>query len=130
MDGQEHGLFGHDSQETFAFNFSVPLLMESGFPLSIEARGRLESENASLHPAENAYIVDYLETPRTLKLCCRNTLRGHFKGRQLLRFVEQSKVPEKIRDFILLKALLKCTPSDLVSRCTSYINSWDAVKLN
>ena len=129
MDGQPHGLFGFDSQETFAFNFFVPLLMESGFPLSLEARGRLESENASLHPAENAYIVDYLETPRTLMLCCRNTLRKHFKGRQLLRFVEQSNVPEKIRDFILLKTLLKCTPTDLVSRCTSYINSWDAVKV-
>ena len=129
MDGQEHGLFGHDSQETFAFNFFVPLLMESGFPLSIEARRRLESENASLHPAENAYIVDYLETPCTLMLCCRNTLRRHFKGRQLLRFVEQSKVPEKIRDFILLKALLKCTPTDLVSRCTSYINHWNAIEL-
>ena len=129
MDGQEHGLFGHDSQETFAFNFFVPLLMESGFPLSILARRRLESEDASLHPAENAYIVDYLETPHTLMLCCRNTLRRHFKGRQLLRFVEQSKVPEKIRDFILLKALLKCTPTDLVSRCTSYINHWNAIEL-
>ena len=122
MDAQEHGLFGHEDQESFAFNFFVPLLIESGFPVPTEVKSLLVSKKGSLHPAENAYIAHYLETPRLLTLCCRDTLRKHYTGRQVHGYVKKTNMPQNIRDFILLKALLKCTPEDLISRCTNFIN--------
>ena len=122
MDAKEHGLFGHESQESFAFNFFVPLLIESGFPVATEAKQLLKFKIGSLHPAENAYIVHYLETPKLLTLCCRDALRKHFKGRQIHSYVEKTDMPQKIRDFVLLKMLLKCTPKNLISRCTNFIN--------
>ena len=122
MDAKEHGLFGHENQESFAFNFFVPLLIESGFPVATEAKQLLESKIGSLHPAENIYITHYLETPKLLTLCCRDALRKHFKGRQIHSYVEKTDMPQKIRDFILLKMLLKCTPEDSISRCTNFKN--------
>ena len=120
MDGHHHGMFGYDDQDSFPFNFFVPLLIEAGFPLSRADRRALESKCTDLHPSEAAYIVDYLGGIRPLTLCCRDTLRRHFKGRQIHAFVKKLDMPEKIRDFILLKTLLKCTPEDRITRCTNF----------
>ena len=119
MDGQHHGMFGNDDQDSFPFNFFVPLLIEAGFPLSIAARRALESKCTDLHPSEAAYIVDYLGGIRPLILCCRDTIRRHYKGRQIHAFVKKLDMPEKIRDFILVKTLLKCTPDDRITRSTN-----------
>ena len=124
MDGQHHGMFGHDDQDSFPFNFFAPLLIEAGFPVSIATRRYFELNCTDLHPSETAYIKDNLGSIRPLTLCCRDSLRRHFKGRQIHAFVKKLDMPEKIRDFILLKTLLKCTPEDRITRCTNFKNLW------
>ena len=122
MDGQHHGMFGFDDLDIFPLNFFVPLLIEAGFPLSIDARMVLECICTDLHPSETAYIMDYLGGIRPLTLCCRDTLRSHYKGRQIHDFVKKMDMPKKMRDFILLKTLLKCIPEDRITRCTNFLN--------
>ena len=106
MDAKEHFLF---STENFALNFILPLFIECGFPLKrnlIDTILHKEEVSEKLHPAETEYLVQFLECPRSLQLCCRDSLRRHFKNRQIHQFVSISNVPNKIKDFILLKTVL------------------------
>ena len=106
MDAMEHFLF---SEENFALNFILPLFIECGFPISRDSIDRiLQNEDVmqKIHPTEAEYLIQSLECPRSLQLCCRDSLRRHFKNRQIHRFVSISKVPNKIKDFILLKSVL------------------------
>ena len=121
MDAGEHGLFGYED-ECFAFNFFVPLLIESGFKMSATAKEIYLSKTHLLHPAVNSYVTNFITTPKLLTLCCRDTLRTTFKGRQLHRYVEETDMPQKLRDFILLRGLLKCVPVNSITRCTNFFN--------
>ena len=106
MDATEHFLF---SGENFAMNFIIPLLIECGFPLRrnlIDIILHDEEVNKKLHPAETEYLIQSLECPRSLQLCCRDSLRRHFKNRQIHRYVSISNVPSKIKDFLLLTTVL------------------------
>ena len=108
-DVREHGRYGHDGED-LALNYVHPFLLECGYKIP---RRKLhdvldEISNTESKSIEVAYIINYLETPRSLQTCCRNTLRNHFRGRYIHRFVEVSGCPEKIKDIILLKDLLRC----------------------
>ena len=106
MDAQEHFLF---SEENFALNFILPLFIECGFPLRrnlIDTILHNEEVSDKLHPTETEYLINSLEQPRSLQLCCRDLLRRHFKNRQIHQFVSISNVPNKIKDFLLLKTVL------------------------
>lgn len=104
MDGKEHSLFGHDSVHYYPFNFIGPLLIDCGFPYTRDTL--LFALEKQLHPAEEQFIQNCLETPRSLKLKCRDTLRNHFKGRRIQKFVESSNIPVTIKNFILIKSVL------------------------
>ena len=112
MDGKLHGNFGHDAENS-ALNFMVPFLIECGFHESTEDWAALESfTEGSLHPEELEYIKQYLATPRPLKQQCRNGLRRHYTGRQIHRLVDLVTVPQQIKDYILLRPLLKYLSSN------------------
>lgn len=102
-DAKEHGLFGHDDPCDFALNFMGPLLIECGFPVTRSML--LESLDKPLHPAEHAYIKDFLDYPRTLKTHCRNTLRKFFKGRNIHKYLELVECHQKLKDFVLLESV-------------------------
>ena len=108
-DVREHGMFGHDGED-LALNCVYPFLLECGYKIPIRNLQNYldEISNTESKSIEVAYIINYLETPRSLKTCCRNTLRNHFRGRYIHRFVEVSRCPQKIKDIILLKHLLRC----------------------
>ena len=113
MDAVEHGIFGFDHvQDTnnFALNFIVPFLMECGLP--VERKTLLKALEEPLHPAEVAYMKDYLCKPKMLTVACRETLRKHFKGCSLHHFLENSGCPQKLKDIVLLKQLLQCQKQD------------------
>ena len=108
-DVREHGLYGHNGED-LALNYLCPFLYECGYEIPrcilleiLHRKFKKDSKSAEL-----AYINNYLETPRSLQTCCRNTLRKHFRGRYIHRFVEVSRCPKKIKDIILLKNLLHC----------------------
>ena len=108
-DVREHGRYGHDGED-LALNYVYPFLLECGYKIP---RRKLhdaldEKSNTESKSIEVAYIINYLETPRSLQTCCRDTLRNHFRGRYIHRFVEVSGCPKKIKDIILLKHLLLC----------------------
>ena len=106
MDAKEHCLF---SGENFALNFILPLFIECGFPLRRNLTDSIllnEDLNEKLHPAETEYLIKSLECPRSLQLCCRDSLRRHFKNGQIHRYMSISNVPSKIEDFVLLKTVL------------------------
>ena len=108
-DVREHGMYGHDGED-LALNCVYPFLLECGYKIP---RRKLQNyldeiSNTESKSIEVAYIINYLETPRSLQTCCRNTLRNHFRGRYIHRFVEVSRCPQKIKDIILLKHLLRC----------------------
>ena len=117
-DARKYGLFGHHSSHDFCLNFFVPLLMESGFSVSREAIDRLEANLELLPHEEQEYILEHLNTPRPLKLCCRDILRKTYKGQQIHTFVMETEMPDRLKDYILLKTFLKCIPEDRISRCT------------
>ena len=102
VDAKQHGRYGYDDDDNFCLNFMGPFLMECGFPVSRQSL--LDLLNRDLHPSVRAYILKYIESPMPLKVICRDTLRQHFKGRLIHRFVEQSRLPTDIRSFILLKS--------------------------
>ena len=105
-DAKEHSVFGHNSGSDYALEFTVPLLLECGYPATRET---LEAAlDRKLHPDELKFIRAYIDTPRSLKLRCRDVLKKHFKGRHLHHFVEMSPIPQSIKDFILLKTILTC----------------------
>ena len=96
-DVREHGMYGHDG-ENLALNYVYPFLLECGYKIP---RRKLhdvlyEKSNTESESIEVAYIINYLETPRSLQTCCRDTLRNHFRGRYIHRFVEVSGCPQKI----------------------------------
>ena len=103
----EHGAFGHDELD-FALNFAGPFLLECGFPATtVQLAKALDMD---LHPAEHEYIKAYIRSrqePRSLDIMCRETLRKNFRGLKLHGFLEYSKCPQKIKDFILLNVLLQ-----------------------
>ena len=113
MDGKRHAIFGHDDEASFALNFMAPLLVECGFTITTEAIRDFEKSQESLHPAQVEYLKFCLQNPRTLKMCSRDVLRQHFRGRLIHKFVEGSELPQEIKDFILLKPLLKSFPNQL-----------------
>ena len=108
-DVREHGLYGHYGED-LALNYLCQFLYECGFQIPrrilleiLHKKFKKDSKSTEL-----AYINTYLDTPRSLQTCCRNTLRKHFRGRYIHRFVEVSQCPKKIKDIILLKNLLLC----------------------
>lgn len=115
MDAQTYGLFGYDEDDNFALNFMAPLLIECGFPIPDDIICSIESWESKLHPAEFDYFQRCSNTPKLLKHCCRDTLRKHFKGRLIHKFVEKAEIPGSIRDFILLKPLLRYVEKHLLS---------------
>ena len=104
VDAKQHDCYGYDDDDNFCLNFMGPFLMECGFP--VPRQSLFDSLNRDLHPSVRAYILKYIESPMPLKVICRDTLRRHFKGRLIHRFVEQSQLPRDIKSFILLKRLL------------------------
>ena len=113
MDVKEHSLFGHDRADDYALNFMIPLFLESGFRLTNVSLDLLTDER--FHPEEAQYLHSFISMPRSLKALCRDSLRKHFKGRQIYCFVKQSNIPKSIEDFILLRPLLKAVPTHLLS---------------
>ena len=113
MDGKLHGTAGHDRAD-FALTFMVPFLIEAGFNVSKSERNEIESAMDKLHPAEQEYLKHRLNMPRPLKLACRDVLRRHFNGREIHRYVQAVSVPQTVKDFILLKPLLRCVSEKLL----------------
>ena len=131
-DCKEHGLFVSENDD-FALNFAVPFLLECGLPVSKDIlKGALK---ADLHPAEHAYIDQYLKNntppqarctcnsveglypdryayieehvdePKTLQIKCREVLYTYHKGTEINSSMEQSVCPRQIKEFFLLKNL-------------------------
>ena len=113
-----HSLFGYDGDESFALNFSAPLLIECGFPFqrdSARISMLLESGKGTyLHSTEYAYLQNQLNRPRSLLLTCRDRLRRHYKGRTIHAYIDNSNIPLSIKNFILLQPLLRCAPNCLL----------------
>ena len=120
MDAKLHGCFCHDNENS-CFNFLAPFLIESGFHVSMEDHeildsltgGSLYQEEPKLHSEELKFIKQYLDSPRSLKQECRSTLRRHYIGSQIHTFVELEMMPGEIRDYILLKPMMKGLRSDV-----------------
>ena len=81
-DVREHGLYGHNGDD-LELNYLRPFLFECGYQIPrcilleiLHKKFKKDSKSAEL-----AYINTYLDTPRSLQTCCRNTLRKHFRGR-------------------------------------------------
>ena len=112
MDAKQHGLFGHDG-DNLALNFFGHLLVGCGFKFhseTFEIPEEFFDKEIIMksNPDVLRYIIpNYREIPRSLQLLCRDSLRHHYKGRQIHAFAEGRNVPSRIRDFILLKPTLK-----------------------
>ena len=91
----------YSRHEEGALNFLLPLLIECGCP--VNRGGLIEADGENLAPIEYDYIQHVLNTPRDLRLMCRDSLRTHFKGRMIRKYVGMIHVPESIKDFILVK---------------------------
>ena len=117
MDASEHSFLYHNLSD-ICLNFTAPLLIESGFPIQ---QGEIEMVlQKGLHPAVKAYLQQCLDVPKSLKSLCRASLRKHFKGREIHKYVGKVKIPEPVRDFILLKTILPTISHD----------EWITVKLH
>ena len=106
MDSTEHAVSKHDNTADRALNFLGPLLIESGFPVTKETLSNIELQN--MPPTEQDYLLKCIKQPRSLMLCCRDVLRRHYSGHKLNRLIDTINIPNKIRDYILLKEILKC----------------------
>lgn len=104
VDGLEHSLFGHDNAYMIHLYFLAPLFIESGFPYSRQLL--LHSLELPFHPAEHSYLQSCLETPKTLKLRCRDILRKQYIGRHIHRLVKLAYFTESVGDFLLMKDIL------------------------
>ena len=106
LDARVHPYYGHDDAINFALNFIGPLLIESGYPVD---RSVFETalELESLHPSEKEYYEQARDNPRPLQFQCRDTLRKHFKGRGIHKFVKCTNIPKHIGDMILLRPILR-----------------------
>ena len=112
IDGQEH-------KDDDAWNYALPLVIECGYkfkPTILEmllhdfprplTRPIQSGFNHGLEPMEKLYLKTCLERPRSLQLCCRDTLRRHFKTNRIHEYMSVVKYPKKLKDFVLLKTLL------------------------
>ena len=115
-------MYGHNGED-LVLNYLCPFLLECGYEVPrcclleiLDKASDKESKSAdhayiknytdTPNSAEIAYIKNYLDTPRSLLAYCRNSLRKHFRGRCIYKFVEVSGCPQKIKDIILFKYLL------------------------
>ena len=103
-DTKEHGHLGFDDA-LLPLNYFGTFLIECGFPVD-KAQIMKYLPLKRLPIAVHDYLVNYLETPKSLMGCCRDALRRRFIGRNIHRYVEISNCPKKIKDFILMKQLL------------------------
>ena len=110
IDAKQHGTCRHDE---FALNMTAPFLIECGFPVSDNVLKTVNSRNNSLPMEECKYIQHYGGNARSLKVISRDTLRKHFVGQMIHKFVNSIAMPGQIKDFILLKPLLRCLPEEL-----------------
>ena len=117
-DAVPHSLFGYDEEETYALNFNAPLLIECGFSYrhgSEHISMFLDSpKGGHVHATEYTYLQKQLYCPRSLLLICRDRLRSHFKGRSIQMFVESLDIPVSVKNFILLKNILRCLSHDML----------------
>ena len=119
MDCKQHAMFKHDNARDFALNFTAPLLIECGCPYSSDEYTAFISRygdgapGSRLQQAEKEFLCLIKDTQKTLAGMCRDTLRRHFKGPQIHGYVKQSNIPSNIKNFILLKDVLKYTPVDV-----------------
>ena len=103
----DHSLVGKYEDESSALKFTAPLLIESGFPYCrATIEDALEDSDVIKHLSFKNYLENCLSTPRSLKICCRDSLRKHFERRQIHTFVRAIHIPETLKDFILLKNIL------------------------
>ena len=138
-DSRKHkGIYVMDScVRATPFFYTVPLLIEAGFKYSLadvetvlfpenelvkvkyelnqlrdESRRpyHIERMPPSCHVSE--YLEQCLRTPRALKLRCRDVLRSHYPRRQIHKYVSCEEIPEKIKDFLLLKPILQTLSVD------------------
>ena len=107
MDVKEHSHFGHDGSRDYALNFTAPLLIECGFPVTRDTLQQALDKKA-LAEVELSYIQTCFDVPRSLTLRCRDALRTYFKGKTLHKFIETLVIPKSIKDFVLLKSELRC----------------------
>ena len=75
--------------------------MECGFTVGTDVF--VTALEKQIPAAEREYIHHRLNYPRALLLLCRDAIRNYHKRRQLHRFLDYPMVPEKIKDFVLLK---------------------------
>ena len=110
VDSKPRGVFGHDSNQDFVFNFYTPLLIACGFPIPAEADDLLNQDDTydDVPLVVKEYVLRALTTPKSLADGSRDVLRKHYTGCQIHTFVQQPCIPQQIRDIILLRSLLKC----------------------
>ena len=115
LDCEDHGMLGHD--DLLALNMTVPLLIESGFPVTKKLSDLIKSEK-KLAIELYTYVQHAITTPKTFKASCRDALRRHFVGRGIHRFIDANgaDIPSYVKDFILLKPLLRCIPKQLLEK--------------
>ena len=113
LDGKQHGICGHD---VLALNMVTPYLLECGF-IAPENFIAMCHKN-SLHPAVYSYVQHALTTPKSLKVSCRNAIRRHFVGPRIHKYMAAygKELPSFIKDFVLLKPLLRCIPKQLLDK--------------
>ena len=114
LDGQEH-------EDDNAMNYALPLVIECGYEFQPKMLENLLHDfarpltrhtcipsgwNDGLDPMERMYLKTCLERPRSLQLCCRDTLRRHFKTNRIHEYMSVLDYPKKLKDFVLLKTLL------------------------
>ena len=108
---------------------TAQLLIEAGFPYSCEDidkvlhtdaimeynefRKRSSQTRESYHATKTKpditllkYLKKCVSKPRSLKLRCRDVLRGHFPKRQIHKYVSCVEMQDEFRDFLLLKPIL------------------------
>ena len=107
LDCKTHAILGHDDEQEFALNFMAPLLIEGGYTISKNVREHIESTMKELHSSERDYFERILNTPPSLKVRCRHSLRRYYKGKRIHYFVDHHNIPKSVREFILCKPLLK-----------------------
>ena len=106
MDCNEHWRLGENNLGNSALKFTVPLLIEAGFPYSATDLNQALLNELPDGPMK-AYLGMCLTEPRSLMLSCRDALRKHFPNRLIHEFVAVADMPQKIKDILLLKPLLK-----------------------
>ena len=103
IDGQEH-------KDYDAWNYALPLVIECGYKFNPTMLEKLLYDLPRclrrLDPMERMYLKTCLETPKSLQLCCRDTLRRQFKTNRIHVYMSVLDYPKKLKDFVLLKTLL------------------------